>query len=147
MTRPGSADVAEFLARPLVARVAVNGPSGPTVRPVWFLYERGAFWWLTGTSYSRLTEWLLEDPRVALVIDTCDVRTGEVLAVSVRGEASTHPLDRALAVRKLSKYLGADMARWPSAFTAALDDESSRLISLLPTRPPRLRDMSFPPVD
>lgn len=98
------------------------------------------------TSDSRLTDWLADDPRVALVIDTCDVRTGEVLAVSVRGAASVHPMERALAVRKLSKYLGGDMARWPSSFAGALDDESGRLVSLHPSRPPRLRDLSFPPV-
>ena len=38
--RPGDEmddfDVDEFLAQPLVARVATNGP---TVRPVWFLWE------------------------------------------------------------------------------------------------------------
>jgi hypothetical protein len=38
-------DLASFLAQPLVARVAAAGPS---VRAVWFLWEEGAFWWLTG---------------------------------------------------------------------------------------------------
>jgi hypothetical protein len=38
-------DIDAFLAQPLVARVATNGP---TVRPVWFLWEEGAFRILTG---------------------------------------------------------------------------------------------------
>ena len=33
-------DIENHLAQPLVARVAANGPNGPTVRPVWFLYEK-----------------------------------------------------------------------------------------------------------
>ena len=55
MRRP---DVDDFLAQPLVARVATNGPD---VRPVWFLWEDGAFWWLTGP-WSRLAEHLRDDP-------------------------------------------------------------------------------------
>jgi hypothetical protein len=38
-------EVDAFLAQPLTARVAAAGPS---VRAVWFLWEDGAFWWLTG---------------------------------------------------------------------------------------------------
>lgn len=94
-------DVNEFLARPLVARVATVGPS---VRPVWFIWEEGAFWWLTG-AYSRLEQIIAEDPRMALVVDTC-VRPREVFSVTCRGSAETVALDRARAVRKLGKYLG-----------------------------------------
>ncbi len=74
-------DVDDFLAQPLVARVATNGP---TVRPVWFLWEDGAFWWLTG-SWSHLVEHLHDDPAVALVIDTCDLVTGQVRQVQAWG--------------------------------------------------------------
>ena len=64
-------DVPEFLAQPLVARLAVTGKDGhPTVRPVWFLFEDKTFWWLTGSSYSRLQDLLAIDPRVALVVDS-----------------------------------------------------------------------------
>jgi hypothetical protein len=44
-------NVDSFLAQPLTARVATNGP---TVRPAWFLWEDGAFWILTGP-WARLT--------------------------------------------------------------------------------------------
>ena len=40
-----SFDVDSFLGQPLTARIATGGP---TVRPVWFLWEDGAFWILTG---------------------------------------------------------------------------------------------------
>jgi nitroimidazol reductase NimA-like FMN-containing flavoprotein (pyridoxamine 5'-phosphate oxidase superfamily) len=83
----GDFDVDRFLEQPLVARVATNGP---TVRPVWFLWEDGAFWWLTG-SWSRLAERLRADPAVALVVDTCDVVTGSVRQVQARGDAEICP--------------------------------------------------------
>ncbi len=137
-------EVQEFLALPLVAKVAANDPNGPTVRPVWFLFEDGVLWWLTG-SYSRLGEWLRADPRVQIVIDTCDLNTGEVRAVTLTGQAKIHPLDADLATRKLSKYLGPDSSQWPTRFRGTLDDPTTRLISLTPKHPPRLRDLSFSP--
>ncbi|WP_436738771.1 pyridoxamine 5'-phosphate oxidase family protein [Streptomyces sp. BBFR102] len=97
-----TSDVREFLARPLVARVAT---AGPTVRPVRFLWEDGAFRWLTG-AYARLGHRLAEDRAVALVVDTCDLATGRVLSVTCRGTAEVVELDRARAVRKLTRYLG-----------------------------------------
>lgn len=137
-------DAEEFLARPLVARVAANGPNGPTVRPVWFLFERGKLWWLTG-SYSRLGAWLDTEPRVAAVIDTCDLETGEVRSVTMTGRAAVHPMDPDLARRNLTKYLGADSATWPERFRGTFDDPTTALVALTPDRPPKLRDMSFPP--
>ena len=80
----------------------MNCPRGPTIRPIWFLYEDAAFWWLTGSSYSRLGEWLARDPRVALVVDTCDLSTGEVLGVTAVGRAEVGPLDVDRAKRKLA---------------------------------------------
>ncbi|CAN5744130.1 hypothetical protein BH20ACT2_BH20ACT2_25530 [soil metagenome] len=105
-------DIDAFLARPLVARVATGGPA---VRPVWYLWEEGAFWWITG-SYARLPELLAGDPRVALVVDTCDLVTLEVLQVTARGDAEVVPFDASRARRKLVRYLGEDEQRWPSDF-------------------------------
>ncbi len=39
-------DLDVFLEQPLVARLAT---AGPLIRPVWFLWEEKAFWWLTGS--------------------------------------------------------------------------------------------------
>ncbi len=111
--------------------------------PVWFLWERGMFWWLTG-AWSGLAERLREEPRVALVADTCDLALGEVLQVSVRGTAALVPLDRSLALRKLRKYLGSDRNTWPGErFLAPLDDPAIGLICLRPDRPPVLKDLSY----
>jgi nitroimidazol reductase NimA-like FMN-containing flavoprotein (pyridoxamine 5'-phosphate oxidase superfamily) len=137
----------EFLRLPLVARLAVNGRDGPTSRPVWFLYEDGAIWWLTGSSYSQLERFLEDDPRVSLVVDMCDHVTGQVLAVTASGNAVVHPFDEKKAIRKLSKYLGLDLNRWPDRFRGALTDPTTRLVALTPGRPLKLRDLSYTPTD
>lgn len=136
-------DVEDFLKRPLVAKVAANGPDGPTVRPVWFPWEAGVLWWLAGSSYSKLGAWLAEDSRVAVVIDSCDLDSGEVLAVTMTGRAELRPFDAELAARKLTRYLGPVRERWADRFRATLDDPTAGLISLQPDRRPRLRDMSY----
>jgi hypothetical protein len=104
-------DLAGFLARPLVARVAAAGPS---VRAVWFLWEEGAFWWLTG-GWSRLTSVLKADPRVALVVDTCDIASGQVLELSAEGEAEIYQLDRGRAGRILQRTSEPTRRAGPSA--------------------------------
>ena len=134
----------ELLAQPLVAHLANTGANGPVVRPIWFLWEADAFWWLTGT-WSTLVAQLQDDSRVALVIDTCDLATGQVLQVTTRGEATVVQMDRALAIRKLTKYLGDDTSRWGERFTQPLDDAGSRLVRLAPSRPLVVRDLSFEP--
>ncbi|WP_351228719.1 pyridoxamine 5'-phosphate oxidase family protein [Streptomyces sp. NPDC002133] len=131
-------DVNEFLSQPLVARVANNGPE---VRPVWFIWEEGAFWWLTG-SYSRMEQILVEDPRAALVVDTCELATSEVFAVTCQGTAQIVSLDRARAVRKLTRYLGPEHL-WPVRFSAPLDDPATKMVRFTPDRPLRLRDRSW----
>lgn len=124
-------DLEAFLALPLVAHV---GAFGPTVRPVWFLWEERCFWWLTG-SWSRLQTILERNPRVALVIDTCDLQTGRVLQVTARGDATVEPFDAQRARRKLTRYLGPDESAWDHGFTTGtFDDESARFVRLAPTR-------------
>lgn len=111
--------------------------------PVWFLWEGGVFWWLTGT-WSRLPARLQDNPRVALVVDTCDVASGQIMQVSVRGNAEVVALDRAVALRKLTKYLGSNMNHWPhERFVAPLDDPATALVRLEPDGPPVLRDLSY----
>jgi nitroimidazol reductase NimA-like FMN-containing flavoprotein (pyridoxamine 5'-phosphate oxidase superfamily) len=133
--------VDEFLGRPLVAHVAT---SGPTVRPVWFVWEDQAFWWLTGP-WSALGRHLSRDPRVALVVDTCDLDTGEVLQVVASGSAEMMPLDRERARRKLAKYLGVDVGGWPNRFVEPLEDPATGMVRLRPDHPLVLRDLSYTP--
>ena len=140
MATAGPFDVDMFLAQSLLARVAAAGPS---VRAVWFLWEEGCFWWLTG-SWARLPAILAEDPRVAVIVDTCDLDSGTVRQVSAHGNAELLAFDPDRARRKLVRYLGPDESTWDARFQieALATDPSTRLVRL---RPQRLiaRDLSF----
>ncbi|MDX3725905.1 pyridoxamine 5'-phosphate oxidase family protein [Streptomyces caniscabiei] len=112
-------DVDDFLRQPLTARLATNGP---TVRPVWFHWEDGAFWVLTGP-WARLFDRVKEDPRLALVVDECDIATGRVQQVIARGRGELVPFDVPRGRRKLSRYLGADETTWDTRFVHYLHDD------------------------
>ncbi|MEU0384614.1 pyridoxamine 5'-phosphate oxidase family protein [Streptomyces chartreusis] len=115
-------DVDAFLRRPLTARLATNGP---TVRPVWFLWEEGAFWVLTGP-WARLFDRVRAHPEVALVVDECDLATGLVRQVIARGRAELVPFCVERGRRKLVRYLGADEERWDERFVHYLYDDPAR---------------------
>ncbi|GIF75745.1 pyridoxamine 5'-phosphate oxidase family protein [Asanoa siamensis] len=108
-------DVEAFLARPLTARLAT---SGPTVRPVWYLWEDSAFWIITGRWW-RVHAHVKADPRIALVVDECDLATGIVRQVIVRGRGELVPFDLPRGRRKLRRYLGVDESRWDPRFRLA----------------------------
>ncbi|WP_103504048.1 pyridoxamine 5'-phosphate oxidase family protein, partial [Streptomyces sp. SM14] len=135
-------DVDQFLARPLTARIATDGP---TVRPVWFLWEDGAFWVLTGP-WTRLYQRVRENPRLALVVDDCDVRTGEVRQVIARGDAELLPFDIPRGRRKLTRYLGPDESGWDQRFRLYLHEgrggEPASWLRLAPARM-RVADLSY----
>jgi hypothetical protein len=125
-------DLDSFLAQPLTARVATNGP---TVRPTWFLWEDGAFWILTGP-WARLLARAGADPAIALVVDVCDLATGVVRQVIARGTAEILPFDVPRGRRKLTRYLGADESKWDARFRRYLHDDpavtGTRWLRLLP---------------
>lgn len=135
-------DVDAFLQQPLTARLATNGP---TVRPVWFLWEDGAFWVLTGP-WARLFGRVRNDPDVALVVDECDLATGRVRQVIARGAAELVPFDIPRGRRKLTRYLGVDEALWDERFVRYLyDDPGERGTVWLRLAPRSLRsqDLSY----
>jgi nitroimidazol reductase NimA-like FMN-containing flavoprotein (pyridoxamine 5'-phosphate oxidase superfamily) len=105
-------DVDDFLAKPLVARLATNGPS---VRPTWYLWEDEAFWILTGP-WATMLERVRRDPAIAIVVDTCDLDTGRVRQLIARGRAEVLPFDVPRGRRKLRRYLGPDETRWDPRF-------------------------------
>lgn len=144
MTRNDPVDVDGLLAQPLMARVATCGDRGPTVRPVWFLWEGGAFWWLTGP-WAVLPRHLERDPRVALVVDTCDVGTGEVVQITATGPAEQHPYDAERARRKLTKYLGPDESRWDAGRFDVRDFSDGAWFVRLEPASLTVRDLSYRP--
>jgi hypothetical protein len=134
-------DVDQFLARPLTARLAT---ARPAVRPVWYLWEEEKFWILTGP-WSEVPSEVLADPRVALVIDTCDLATGECLQVVTRGRGDVSPFDADRGRRKLERYLGPDLNGWDDRFRQYLSDEpEARWLTVTPTWL-AAKDLSFVP--
>lgn len=104
-------DVDAFLAEPLTARVATNGP---TVRPLWYHWEDGAFWIINGP-WAKLFERVQKDPKIALVVDVYERDTGRVLQVMASGAVEITPYDIPRARRMLHRYLGPDEASWSTA--------------------------------
>jgi hypothetical protein len=121
-------NIEEFLQRPLVARVATNGP---TLRPVWYLYEEPIFYWLTDTA-NVLHGAVERGERLVLVVDECDISTGEVIHVRARGFGEIIPVDRDRAMKKFSRYLGADQSTWDPRFVPSLDLPSTRMCRFAP---------------
>jgi hypothetical protein len=116
-------DVDEFLAQPLTARVATNGP---TIRPTWYLWEDRAFWILSAP-WAKLLSRVQADPAVAVVVDVCDTKTGLTRQVIARGDAEVVPFDVPRGRRKLYRYLGDDESRWDSRFRDYLYPDTSQL--------------------
>ena len=137
---PKDFDLDALLSRPLVARVATNGP---TIRPVWYLWEDDAFWWLTG-SWSKLPDLIERDPAVTILIDTWEPDTGEVLQLIAAGQASIRPFDADRARRTLARYLGADESKWDYErfIEGTLGDSSAAFIRLYPDRI-SVKDLSY----
>jgi nitroimidazol reductase NimA-like FMN-containing flavoprotein (pyridoxamine 5'-phosphate oxidase superfamily) len=131
-------DVEAFLALPLTAHLATTGPS---IRPVWYLWEDGSFWILTGP-WATLAQRIKKDPLVALVIDICDLTTGEVRQVTVKGHATVETYDPDRARRKLCRYLGPDERTWDERFVSENAGGSSGFIRVQPDSL-TARDLSF----
>ncbi|PSK91760.1 nitroimidazol reductase NimA-like FMN-containing flavoprotein (pyridoxamine 5'-phosphate oxidase superfamily) [Murinocardiopsis flavida] len=137
-------DVDAFLARPLTARIATQGP---TVRPAWYLWEDGVFWTLTGP-WTKLYDRVRADPAIVLVVDVCDIGSGEVRQVIARGSAELVPFDTERGYRKLSRYLGAEEAQWDRRFRNYLRADPAESGTMwLRMRPDRLtaKDLSYTP--
>ena len=81
---------------------------------------------------------------MAIVIDICDLDTGEVKQVRARGVAELHPFDRERAYRKLSRYLGSDERRWDANRFTLEDAATTKFVKLTPDRIDAL-NLSFCP--
>lgn len=134
-------EVREFLSRPLTAHLATHGPH---LRPVWFLWENDAFWILTGP-WSTVRRDLGIDPRVALVVDTTNLATGETKQVVATGQGEILPWDPDRGWRMLRRYLGDDTDAWDDRFQAYLRGESGSVWLRLSASGPTLIDLSFVP--
>ena len=132
-------DLEAFLAEPLTARLATNGP---TLRPVWYAYEDGCFWTMTGP-WTKLHARVAEDPEIALAIDVCELETGRIMQVNAAGAVEVVPFDRERGRRLLRRYLGDDEERWPEDYRAYLAEPPMEGLSMLKLVPRRLTTLDF----
>ena len=131
-----SPEAQEFLARPLLGRLATASPDGqPHVVPVWFLYAEDAIWISSFQSTRKIID-LEGNPKCALVVDI-EQRQGAISAVTIEGQAELirTPFQevRQRAQRIYAKYLGAEgvLAAEPQSW---LDSPENLLIKITFTR-------------
>src|SRR4051794_13093520 len=90
-------EVDEFLASPITAQLATNGP---TIRPMWFQWEDRAFWIISGP-WAKLFARVHADPKVAMCVDVGDFDSGTIKQVCAYGEVEIAPYDVDLVRRML----------------------------------------------
>jgi hypothetical protein len=105
-------DVERFLAQPLVGRLATEGP---TVRPIFYVWEEECFWMITG-AWSILDQRFAKNPEFELVIDVADLDTGITLQVIAHGFGSVVDFDVERGRRILTRYNGPDEEYWDARF-------------------------------
>lgn len=135
-------EIEAFLAEPITAQLATNGP---TIRPMWFQWENGAFWIISGP-WAKLFSRVQKDPQVALCVDVGDFDAGRVLQVCAYGAVEIHPYDVELARRLLHRYLGSDEASWsdsPDDYRAYLRDGGPPGAVLLRLEPRKMTALNF----
>lgn len=135
-------DLDSFLAEPHQAYVSTNGP---TVRPLWYQWEDGCFWMMSGP-WAKLFQRIQKDPEIALLIDVCDIGKGRVLQVMASGAVEVVAFDIPRARRLLHRYLGPDEASWsskPDDYRAYLREPGPPGIQWLKLKPRKLRPFNF----
>lgn len=142
MTDTPSFDVDAYLAEPNQIFVATNGP---TIRPLWYQWEDGCFWLITGP-WAKLFARVQKDPKLALLVDTCDLKTGRILQVMASGTVEFTPYDIPRARRMLHRYLGTDEASWssePDDYRGYLRDDGPPGAVWLKIKPTTFKPFNF----
>ena len=135
-------DVDAFLAEGNECRLATNGP---TVRPMWYQWEEGAFWFISGP-HARLFDRIRRDSKVSLVVDVYEVDTGRVLQVMATGHVEVVQYDVDRARRMLVRYLGADESTWsttPDDYPGYLRDGGPPGLVWLQLKPKKVLAFNF----
>ena len=136
MTLEITPEAQEFLARPLLARLATASRDGqPHVVPVWFMWEDGFIWVSSFRSTKKISD-LEKNPKCAIVIDV-EQAEKQMAAVAIEGTAEllNTPIEetRARIERIYAKYLGPEGVLAPDP-QSWLDSEENLLIKITPKR-------------
>ena len=136
------AEVDAFLAEPITAQLATNGP---TIRPVWYQWEDGAFWIISGP-WAKLYRRVQTDPDVAFCVDVGDFDNGIVKQVIAYGPVQTRDYDVDRARRLLHRYLGPDEESWsdsPDDYRSYLRDGGPPGAVFLRLQPAKVTALNF----
>ena len=99
-----SDEMAEFLAQPLVAVLAVDDPGwSPHVTPVWFMYSPDRFQVMTPSASKKTRLHRTGTGELSLSIQTAEGPTAKY--VNMQGVARLLPLDPGLLNAMVEKYL------------------------------------------
>ena len=140
-----SFDLDAFLEKPLFAHLSTLAPEGPRDSPVWFHWENKCIWITGNPTSNSFPSRLVENPKCAIGIVDFDCRTGKVLHVGLRGQATVEPFDKEISVRLFTRYLGSDEESWDPMFQNFLNDRNV-LIRFVPETVV-VRDQSYRPSD
>jgi hypothetical protein len=135
-------DLAEFLSRPLFARLEHASVHGPRESPVWFHWDGTSVWIIGGASFPGN---LRRDPRCALGIVDFDLATGRCQHVGMRGTAEVLPFEPAVARTIFRRYFGPDEADWDRRFDDVFDGSTDLELVRLTPETVVLRDQSYRP--
>jgi PPOX class probable F420-dependent enzyme len=123
-------DLAAFLSEVRLAHFATVGPDGdPRVRPVWFLYEDGAFWFTTRLETRRTGTDLTSGSSAAVSIASEDRPYRAVIAHG-RPEVWTEDRERWLE-RIATRYGTAEGKRW---LARALKEADRVVLRMVPDK-------------
>lgn len=131
-----------YLARPITCMVATDGP---TIRPVWYQWEDGAFWIING-DWAGLKRRVGKNPRLAICVESSDWDSGQVYQVIANGEAEIVDYDVDRGRRLLSRYLGPDTSTWstePDNYPGYLETPGPPGIVFLKVVPKKLVGLNF----
>jgi PPOX class probable F420-dependent enzyme len=121
-------ELAGFLEEVRLAHFATVGPDGrPRVRPVWFLYEDGAFWFTTRLEARRTGADIVAGSSAAVSIAS---EERPYRAVIVRGTPQVWEDDRERWLERISTRYGvAEGRRW---LAGALNETDRVVLRLVP---------------
>ncbi|MGE0826629.1 MAG: pyridoxamine 5'-phosphate oxidase family protein [Candidatus Binatia bacterium] len=108
-------ELQEFLARPLIARLATSRANGtPQVTPMWFLYEDGIVYMSTRPSRAKVRH-IKANPNVAVVVDVMEAPLkNKVVTFEGSVELVTTGV-KEVTTKIYQKYMGIEGAKSPPA--------------------------------
>lgn len=121
-------EIDAFLAEPRLCHFATVDDRGrPRVRPLWYLWRDGTFWFTTRLLARHTGRDLRANPRVAVSIASED---RPYRAVIVHGRPEVIDKDRALLLAISTRYGEAEGRRWVAG---AMKEPDRILLKLVPT--------------